>query len=478
MAIRDFSQLGNINPFEIRRIEAIYFFFLLIAVGFVIYIPSHLLKTTAPLLLQDVLLGISLFLVLARKRLTWNMFGGSRSTTGFALLLIAAIGVSTINSGVEPIASYLRGVRSILFFVVAVFVATEILDTPKKIELGIRIVIVGALVSALWGVRQAMFGLAQFELDQLSMIGASVREIEVLGRTRIPSTFGDPWTFVFACCAGVMLLVASYRFSLPGKTRATNYVVLFVVLLTLLTGAVIGLTRTPLAGLVVALVGMYFLGAKFDRSLLVRTSVIVLLLVVGLVILDRIVVSEVLSKSSNSTVNLVGDSLDSVWSMVPSQLTSQSSDSNLGALQSYSRNARFNELYSGFQHLLKNPLGAGIHSDSVDSFPFTLVDIGVLRYGVEAGWLGLIAILGFWSSIFISSCRRTTNRYSPAARAFGFRMLAIWIGLTVTLFVTPFLHVEVMAVWTATIAGILLNLHVVDSQSHSGEEHFHCRGVI
>ena len=94
------------------------------------------------------------------------------------------------------------------------------------------------------------------------------------------------------------------------------------------------------------------------------------------------------------------------------------------------------------------------------------IDVGVLRYGLELGWIGLTAFVCLWLSILCSAVRKIMRSGDRGTRVLGRYLIAAWIAFFCASAITSYMHTTVIAIFTWAIGGIMLNL---DKIAESGE---------
>jgi hypothetical protein len=437
----------------------------LFAIGFVIYVPVALFRSTIFLLAQDALLLLALVSTLGTSADKRRAFGGD----GLVLFFIVTYCVSVLPAVVQddPLApsSTIQALRSLLFGVIVLYLASVWLTTQQRVDTLVRIVVAGSIFAVLYALRQLVFGLLPFELERLAQMGSGLDEIDKLGRTRIPSSFGDPATFSFMMMLGVVLyLYSNARNLLPTLARAR-----YLVLSLLLLGLGVTLTRAPMLGLGIALACIVATSSRLSVNLLIKWMGAALGVVVLVLVVDGIVSSGVLAQSDAPWARSLDNVLQAVWTLIPAFVTGEVTE-QLDKLRNVSANSRADSWAEGFRFLLRHPFGGGpgaVTENAGGLLQFAPVDVGILRYGLELGWLGLIGMVGTWFAVFLAGLRKLLRVPDPATRTLGRYLLAMWLAIGAAQAVTSFLHTELLSVLVWSFGGVLLNLDRISNQQAS-----------
>jgi hypothetical protein len=439
--------------------------FLLLAVGFVIYLPVALFRTTAPLLLLDALLGAAVLATVGSRR-SHRFLGGSATVMVLtALYLLSIIPAVLVDRPASP-ASVLQGLRSSLYGIIALITASAWLDSTQRADRFIRIFVIGGVGVALYAMRQIAFGLLPFEAERVALMGSSGREADILERVRIPSIFGDPATFCFFGMVAVCLLwTAQRRDVLPAVVR--DWPKLSFLLLLLGVGST--LTRAPMMGLGVAALWLLFTSDRMNARFLLKLGGIALVGLLVIVGLNYIVLNNVLADSPISWVRSLHNMLTAIWTLVPFAFGDTEITGRLEVLRSGSATARGEAWIEGLNFLLRRPFGGGIGTitEGGDSMlTFSPIDVGYLRFGLELGWLGMLSMFGLWAAVFVQGVRKWRRARDARSHELGRGLLAAWLAIGAAQSVTSFLHTELIAAVAWMIAAMILNLDkIANSES-------------
>ena len=89
---------------------------------------------------------------------------------------------------------------------------------------------------------------------------------------------------------------------------------------------------------------------------------------------------------------------------------------------------------------------------------FSPVDVGILRYGLELGWLGVIGVVGLWLGVLSAGVHKLLRLPDRETRSLGHHLIGIWGAVGVAQMITSFLHTGLIALMVAVFGGVLLNL--------------------
>lgn len=424
-----------------------------------------------PLLVLDALLVIALLQILSLKRVERiRVLGGSGLILIFVMLYVVSILTGLIVDESTSWLSKIQGTRSLLFGIGFLILSSVWMNTVQRVDEFVRIYLIGALFAVLYGLRQLIFGLAAFEVNRLARFGSIVNEIEVWGRTRIPSSFGDPATFAVVMMVAILTLpLIQFRSFLPKVVRR-NYRLAFVLLL---LGLLMTLVRAPLVAFFVA---QAFLLVVTPRRITRKVAVVVIIatiLISTFIALNAIVISGAFAQSSSPLVRSLDNILTSVWSLIPSQVDLGSLTWQQRNLRTLSVNERQLAWQEGVAFVLNHPFGGGVGTMTENGringriVEFTSIDTGWLRFGIEAGWLGLVGFLGLLFSVPWIAYRKLKRVVDKNTLALGYTLLAVWIGYAVASLGVPLFHTEILSAVAWTVAGILLNLDMIAKNSNA-----------
>jgi hypothetical protein len=428
----------------------------LCAVGFFIYMPVALFRTTAPLLLLDLALGFALLFTIG-SRVPHRLLGGSAAVSMLVLVYVLSVIPALFIDRPDSTVSSVQGLRSALFGVVALVTASAWLDTTRRADQFLRVLAIGGVIAAAYAVKQVAFGLLPFEAERVALMGASAREVDVLDRVRIPSLFGDPATFGFFGMLSIcLLLVARRRSVLPVGLRTFPRLSVLLILV----GVGSTLTRAPMLGLAVAMAWRLVTSDRFTPRFVAKLVAVALVALLLVFALDWLVTNNVLADSPIGWVRAVHNTLTAVWTLVPSAFGGDST-AQLDALRSGSASQRSDAWVEGLEFLVRNPLGGGLGTmteGGANVITFSPVDVGFLRYGLELGWVGMFSMMALWAAVFAQGFRKWRRATDSRTRELGRGLLGAWLAIGVAQSVTSFLHTELIAAVAWMVGAQLLNL--------------------
>jgi hypothetical protein len=431
--------------------------YLLIALGFVIYIPVALFRSVWFLLVLDALLLLAILTTVAADSTGRRAFGGNASVLMFvAMFAVAALPALAVDDAQAGLSSLLA-MRRLFFGVGVLYVSSIWLNTDERVTTVVRIFVIGSVIAVVYGLRQLIFGLLPFELERLALMGSGADEIDRLQRVRIPSTFGDPATYSFVMMLGLLLyLYARERHVVPLITRKFHALALPL----LVAGIGMTLTRAPMIGLALALMLLILTSGQLGLTLFFKWLAITGGVVAIMLGLDAVVSSGALSQSDLPWVRSINNVLSAVWTLIPAVFTGEVSG-QLELLRSGSPTERLDAWREGLMFLSSHPFGGGPGSITENlnaQISFSPVDVGILRYALEMGWLGFVAQLGLWASVLVAAWRKRARSLDANTRLLGRYLISLWLAVAAAEAITSFFHTEMISVLVWSLGGIMLNL--------------------
>jgi hypothetical protein len=223
---------------------------LFIAITFVIYIPVSFFRSILPLLVLDLFVILLFLLTILKKGISKErIFGGSISVLLLILLYLLSLLLGLFSDNIVSMQTALQGFRTHIFGIFFLFLSSIWLKSAHRVDEFIKVFLFGAIFVALYGLRQYFFGFFSFELERLATAGSALMEFELLGRARIPSTFGQPTPFSFVMMISILIFpIARFRQTFPIIFHRGYYVFLAL----LFVGLVISLMRGPFIAFLVA----------------------------------------------------------------------------------------------------------------------------------------------------------------------------------------------------------------------------------
>jgi hypothetical protein len=425
--------------------------YILLALPFVIYIPISFFHSAVFLLVLDLCLMLALLLTMMNMKAIKRVFAGRASLFFFIVLYVISILTSLLSDLFSMDVKMLTIVRNLLFGIVVFVISSIWINTQRRVDIIINILLWGSFFAALYGIRQLLFGFTEFELDRLSMMGSSLAEMETLGRIRITSTFGDPLTFAFFMMIGVFVyFIARSRKISNIITRNTHPFIVLIIFLAL----VLSLTRAPLLGLICGAVIFLILKFKRTRKDLVLYIIILIFIILGVVGLYSFVTFKVFADSNSSTLVAIHNAASSFWSLFQMSMGSEI-DPDTYFLVAQSKDDRAIAWHEGLSFLYSNPLGGGL--SNISKYSFVVGDVGILSLGLKIGIVGMIAMISIFLLIGVRAWFDIRRIPQLSARNQGYVFISIWIAIIVTNGISSLIDSSVNAIVIWTIAGILVN---------------------
>ena len=316
-----------------------------------------------------------------------------------------------------------------LFFV-ALYSFTELRHIINWVGFWLGLAIIGAL----YGIYQELFGLSTLESDWLIASYSRFSQIYSMNLVRKFSFFVDPGAFgltmAISALACIVLLFQSII-----KSWVKVFLGLGAILLVL--GMYYSGTRTAFVILPAGLVVFALITLK--RKVLIATGVI-LTLIIGLIFIPT---------------------------EDPMFLRFQSTFSPNEAV---SFNARMQNLEYIQHHIRTHPIGSGLGSTGVLAqkyTPDTLLsqfppDSGFVRIAVETGWVGLLFYLGLILTIMIVGVRNYFKINNPNLKLFQAAFVSIAFALILSNYTQPALVELPLIVLFMIIAAFLVKLKEFD----------------
>jgi hypothetical protein len=435
-----------------------------LALTFVIYLPISYFRNDVFLIALDIILLIAVFISTYYHVLMHDAFPNRE-----LLFLLVVIYVSSIvlcfASDVLTVKYDIRmliNLRNWLFGIGIFFVSSLWLNTQHRIDTVINILLWGSLFTAIYGIRQLLFGFAEFELDRISIMGSSLGEMETLGRIRITSTFGDPLTCSFFMMIGVLVyFLARSRNLSPVITNKFHPFVLIIIFITL----VLTLTRAPLLGLICGGVLFAIFNFEMTREKLVSYAKYLSCLCLGSFGLYSFATSSVFVNSDNPILLSISNGSASAFTLF--QMILGVDDPELFFLVNQSKESRTNSWYEGISFLISNPSGGGLSNTS--NYNFSLGDVGILKLGLQSGIIAMIAMLCILMLVGIQAWNEVRRFSEPCARWEGYLLISIWLSIIVTEGITSLLDSSVISIVIWVIAGVLVNVKFVFNNQSSAK---------
>jgi hypothetical protein len=468
---------GIIVLWTLSPLAMLYIFF---AMSFVLYLPVAFFKTKTPLLLQDMLLFMALIKTLLCLRQSSeqardvHFLGNSKLVlVGFWLYIATTVvGLFTVQS--VALIQALQGLRTWLFGMGFLVLGSIWMRSARAVDGFVRVYFFGALFAVLYGFRQFIWGLFPFERAYLVTAASIAREIEYLGRVRIPSSFGYPTLFAFILVVALLLspLMHARR---PASRGMLQTVFAWIPPIVFFSGILMSLMRGPVVALLISLTVLLLTNLTLRKTLTTLLLVGMLLAVVFLLPVQKHASYE---NTFAQNVLKVRETFLSFFAFFTPDIVSEEAYRQA----TYSIIKRREFLFDTLEVLAIHPLGGGVGSVTTRQkqpftsglgstqarkggrIQFTAIDIGYLRRAAETGYPGLLGFLALFLSIPLvgyQKLRLVSHRYSVTL---GRQILGIWIAVSILLCSGGYLETEIVSAPFWTMGGMLLNLDLIDQE--------------
>lgn len=418
---------------------------------FFIYIPISILKTDLFLFSLDLALIVCLLFTIFNEKVNGRVFGGKVSIMVFVLIYVLSVfGRLTMDLLTFNI-QMITVVRNLLFGMGVFVVASVWIDKQHRIDYITKIFVWGGILTAIYGIRQLLFGFMQFELDRLALMGSSLKEMNVMNRVRITSSFGDPLLFGFYMMICILFYFLARKrgiaTTITRKWYPWSLILIFI-------GLIFSLTRAPLLGLFCGAILIFLLGFRLRKKTILTIFIALASVILFIVGIDLLVTSKVLASSDNSLLQSINKGAESFWSLTQLVFGDQE-DEAIYFLVNQSKDSRSNSWGLGISYLLSNPFGAGLTDRT--NFTFSIGDTGILSLGLQIGVVGLISMIILIFMVGIYSLLGIKSIPNLNFRSQSYFFLGMWFSIIITGTISSILDSSVMAIVVWTIAAILLN---------------------
>jgi hypothetical protein len=426
---------------------------MMVAACYGIYLLVSFFRSENFLFLLDAMLAIGVFFAVTSRSF-------ARYTLRHGVVLLACIGyvltvfIAWLVLSEASTVEALKTLRNLLYCVGVFVVALTYVTDRARLERLVKVMALLTVIAALYGLRQAVFGYWDFELERLAKMGSSLGELLTLGRARLTATFGDPLLCGFYMMAGLFVLRARRSVSdLPVHWRVLyglGGMMTFVVL-------VATLTRAPLLGFFVG-AGLVFL---LDFNLTWR-NVQRLLVASGVFttsagIVTAMFSSGILANSKSGAVRFLDAAVGSMWSLLV--LFAEANNDETYFLIGQSRDQRLVAWGLGLDFLGKNPLGAGFTSNGM--FPFALGDTGILQVALLIGIPGFVAFLSMLALPLFAGWRELRRTRDRRDRQIIAAFLGFWIAFGITTGISSLATSSAVAVIAWLFGAVLVNARTI-----------------
>jgi putative inorganic carbon (hco3(-)) transporter len=372
------------NPLTGLYIVMVFAFF----INFLITLVSYLAKTSMPVgLFFDILVSATMIGVIMQRN------GFKQKLSQFTkhpltICVIVAICFNCIqffNPNSPSPTDNVQALRKAIGYLLVMVIAYMMLDSYDKMRQFFKLLFILALISALYGVKQKIFGFFGYELEVLMADPLGWGLVFNYGDVRISSTMSDPASF------GIAMSVCAVLFSIIGmhEKRSFQRAVLFGGAIIMILAVGYSGTRTAYAVLIIGLAFFIMLNIhkKSTRIFATITVPIVLFLlyapIYGNMTIQRFRTTFAGSKDQSYKVRVLSRAF----------------------IQPY---------------IQSHPIGGGTGTTGYDgarnhpghALAMFQPDSGYVKRAAEAGWSGLIMICVLYTTALITSVKgyfRTKN---------------------------------------------------------------------
>lgn len=350
-----------------------------------------------------VLSFVAIFLKqLREKNRNWS-FAKNEITFAFCLYTVYIL-LQALNPEATSLTGYLFGVRKVVGFLAAYFVALFAINNTKNIALYTKFWLALCLLAALYGLKQEFFGLAQFEWSHIVRTEGDRISLFMAGDIRKFSFLSDPASFgilmAFSALVSLILML--------GPFKPYQKVILGISGVIMLMGMAYSGTRTAYAMIPIGIL-LFALMTINNKNTLIFS--IIFLSLATVIVFGPIY--------GNATVNRIRTVFH------PTEDASfKVRDFNRATIQPY---------------IHSHPLGGGISTSGelglkycpghyLAGFP---PDSGYTRTAIEIGWIGLILTCYFFFTILKVGIQNFYRTSDPKLKSYNVAYLAFFFAIIV-----------------------------------------------
>lgn len=338
------------------------------------------------------------FFLKQKQQQDWKVFKNPVS-----IMVLVWIGYNFMEAG-NPVAesrlAWVYTVRTVAVVLLMHFIFLYHIRTVSFIKLILKIWIVLALIAALYGLNQQLFGFFPFEQKWLDDNPSAISLYFIGGVWRKFSIFSDPVTFSYNMVIAAVLCISL----MTGPMKGWKKVILAIIAGLCLYSMLFSGTRGAYVLVPVAL-GM-FLVLKFNRGVLIFALI-------------------------------AGGAMAALVFMPTNNLAIRRFQSAFSPEYDASYNVRANNQKMIQPFILTHPIGGGLGATgtwgqrfSPNSFLANFPpDSGYVRVAVEIGWVGLLV---FCTLIFVTLKTGITNYYNirdPQLKSYSLAMVLVVFAL-------------------------------------------------
>lgn len=351
-------------------------FYIVSIAGIFVFYPNHLLgKELLPLSTALEILILFLFLgtFISKRSGDINKTGLLKTMVGIMLMVNTIyIAIEVFNPNVVGISTWFAAFKRSVVFVLLFVIAYRVIDTVAKFRVFINFWISFSFLIALYGCYQQWFGYLPMEINYIVSTPGAYELLYQGGQLRKFSFLSDVVSFgVLAGSMAVFTIILAI-----GTPHSTRKYMLFFFALIMMLGMAYSGTRTTTIIIPVGLILYGFITIQNKTTLIT--------LFIGVLFAMGVLFAPIYS---NPTLNRVRSTFDS-------------KDESLNLRD---RNRHYIQPYL-YQHPIGGGLGttnfSGLYQHPYHPLAGFPTDSGLLKVGLELGWVGLIILMLFQLSIF------------------------------------------------------------------------------
>ncbi|MBO8093623.1 MAG: hypothetical protein J7D60_09965 [Prosthecochloris sp.] len=402
--------------------------------------------------------------ILSYEKKKKRLFGGDYVITIFVFLYIISIFLSIVADNGLSFLGFVKGLRNVSYWVVIFFISSYWMKSYDKVEKLIRVSLLGALIALLWGFRQMLTGLYDFELQRIGQMGNVINEIYEYGRVRIPGTFGDPATYSFFMMSSFFCALI-YAKCDDKKCFFVDY---RIIALLFFIGMLSSMVRAPIMGLLIgvlllcALLVVY--GIRFEKKYIYVPIFVILSIFFLFYLVDFMLAEKILYNSDSYILEQIDHYLLTATTLVP-ELFLSDNVLQRQLIRDLSQNMRLQSIYDSVQFMMSNVYGGGLGSMTLNYnavLSFYPLDVGYFFYGLNLGFLGMMSIIVILIRVLFLGIIKIFTVSSSIICFVGVVLLSCWIAMVISCSVTMYFSSEVVSVYSWLLAGAIINLDKID----------------
>jgi hypothetical protein len=399
------ASLGAVLFVLILKDYRIGFYFLFLMGVFMFYV-DRILGLTFPLgTVYDALVGLVFFALFVNKReRDWTLFKNPVTITFLILILYQML--QLLNPNATSVVAWLVSLRNNISFLIYV-ICFHMFFSLKEVKKFTMAWIGVAIVTALYGIYQKLFGLLGFEQAWMNEDPNRIDLYVIWGQLRAFSFLSDPSSFgLFTGASALAAMVLAM-----GPFSARFRIFFAVAMVILLVAVSYSGTRTAIA-LVVVGIAFYITVMLHNRRTLVAAGFLVFF---GLIL-------------------LFGPFYGGTMSRLRS--TFRASEDASMAVRDVKR-LRFQE------YIQSHPIGGGLYTVGKDGARYsaghTLAgdwdpDSGYLLTALESGWIGLLIFLGLFFVVILQGINNFFAMKDPVLKTYILVFIVPFMALSVAHF--------------------------------------------